>query len=871
MQPIRFYLLILISKTWTSTVHRDLESLLDSWKIYSGRSDITAVVHVGLNRSEFEFYESFASNYPGRVLLSASARWVLLDVCKCAPLQVGLVEGTPLYLAIEGWGYSIQPEELELSETFPPSIIKDKNLILTRSKLSSQWLELLKSEHPGIHNIVNAHGVVDEESYWNIEHSLPKQIRNKIGIFRFYVLSEHESLDDITALLMCAPPWLYDLDIVHLGLSVRSYNALSAANVMNVADLSKLSTEDLLRIQNFGRGSLVNVAECLLKAIYPTFQQDDLPYVSSKTNVVNTSNLRGFTSEVQSVTVKFDVTATATSFQEAIELCLLTLDSKIAKIIKYRMGFESEPLTLQEIGDLFGFSRERSRQIEAKGIKKLSLNPVWEETFFPKLEQILEDRVDSITLSGLGIIDPWFIGVEKTLEPFKYVLERISNQGFYLINTNGQIFVTRISQEKWNEVCTVAINLLEIGVEQKWTLSEAKKQVGDLLPLKGNELRSELWIVTSRFAHFSTNESGEQFLVGIGRGAEVLVETVLAESSTPLHYSEIAKRIRDKYGKSIEDRRAHNAAQTKSLIYGRGTYGLDKHCPLSLDELNLVKSRCEELIFNGAESRQWSCAELSETLENEGLDFESRLNRYIVNIALSRSPLLSDLRRMVWTRSTNVSASAANRVDLSQAVESLLMSNGRPMSYVEIRDILQKERGLGETFQIHAAGSIIRVGHGKWGLIDRDLSINQTERNTLVQDIESLLRRSNKGIHLTEISKLISEVSVVASRIEDPTVFFTLAQRTGKMRISQGNYLFLPEWGGARRLSPNQAITTTILQAKTNGLRASELAQMASNLLGREIKKETVYSPLYAMGARFDEELGRWFPPKDGESDDDFE
>lgn len=869
MQPIRFYLLVLVSRSWSSTVHRDLESLLDSWKIYSGRSDITAVIHVGLNRSEFELYESIASIYPGRVLLSASARWVLSNISKCAPHQVGVVEDMPLYLATEGWGYSIKAEDFGLDATFSPDLGSDKSSRPARSTASSQWLESLKSQHPTIYSLIVAQGIKDDESYLRIERSLPRPIRNKLGIFRFYVLSEGGSLEDIKTILLCAPPSLYEVNIVHLGLSVRSYNALSSANVVNVEDLSKFTNEELMRIQNFGRGSLVNVKECLLKAIYPTLQEDDLPYASSNTKSINALGVALDASKPKSV--RFDVADAATSFQEALELSLLMLDPKIAKIIECRMGFKCEPLTLQETGDLFGFSRERARQIEAKGIKKLSQNPCWEGAFFPKLKLALEDRTDSLTLSGLGIIDPWFIGVEKTSEAFRFILERIPNQGFYLISANGQFFVTRISQDKWDDVCRVAINLLETGVEQKWTLSEAKKQVGDLLPLRGNELRSELWILTSRFAHFSTNECGEQLLIGIGRGAEILVESVLTESSTPLHYSEIAKRIKEKYGKNIEARRAHNAAQTRSHIYGRGTYGLDKHCPLSIDELNLVKSRCEELILNGTESRQWTCAELSEMLENEGLDFESRLNRYIVNIALSRSSLLSNLRRMVWTRSTNVSARAANRVDLSQAVEALLMSNGLPMSYPEIRDIIQKERGLGENFQIHASGSIIRVGHSKWGLIDRDLPINQVERNTLVQDIESLLRRLNRGVHLTEIANLISETSDVASRIEDPTVFFTLAQRTGKMRISQGNYLFLPEWGEARRLSPNQAITATILQAKSEGLRAGELAQKASILLGREIKRETVYSPLYAMGALFDEELGRWFPPEEDAVDDDLE
>ena len=48
------------------------------------------------------------------------------------------------------------------------------------------------------------------------------------------------------------------------------------------------------------------------------------------------------------------------------------LDQREQYVIKERFGFEDgEPKTLQEIGDNFGVSRERIRQIEFKAIKKL--------------------------------------------------------------------------------------------------------------------------------------------------------------------------------------------------------------------------------------------------------------------------------------------------------------------------------------------------------------------------------------------------------------------------------------------------------------------------------------------------------------------
>jgi RNA polymerase primary sigma factor len=58
--------------------------------------------------------------------------------------------------------------------------------------------------------------------------------------------------------------------------------------------------------------------------------------------------------------------------QEQVAACLRSLPDREAQILRLRFGLETEQaLSLQEIGDLYGLSRERIRQLERLALKKL--------------------------------------------------------------------------------------------------------------------------------------------------------------------------------------------------------------------------------------------------------------------------------------------------------------------------------------------------------------------------------------------------------------------------------------------------------------------------------------------------------------------
>lgn len=85
--------------------------------------------------------------------------------------------------------------------------------------------------------------------------------------------------------------------------------------------------------------------------------------------------------ESQDASTNPELEAEQTDLAEEISKALTTLTEKEQKVIEMRFGFKGEVFTLDQVGQIMGFTRERARQVQANAIKKLSHDPVLAEFF----------------------------------------------------------------------------------------------------------------------------------------------------------------------------------------------------------------------------------------------------------------------------------------------------------------------------------------------------------------------------------------------------------------------------------------------------------------------------------------------------------
>ncbi|MBX7136153.1 MAG: hypothetical protein K1X67_26070 [Fimbriimonadaceae bacterium] len=788
------------------SVHRDLESVQEAWRTRSSARS-SGVLHVSFVRPHEEDFAATLSRYPGRLLISSAAAGALPDDLVVSLRPVAEPGAKTLYLAPAGWGADgIDPD----------------------GPLSGADSE-----------VGDSHCETGRVTGMQVPHSQDATPSAQMeALFLQGVALADTRPEDVINALRFAPEWLLALPTHTLDLSARPKRVLREQKISTIGDLASYSASEVLRFHTLGQKSFNEIAS-RVAATYERGAGGDLEGIekAGADGPVRRGGSQAFR-----------------SFGQALTKALADLPERDMQIMGLRMGITVEPMTLEAVAKHFGLTREGIRQVEIRCMRRF-ISARWIAEIPARLAQILDGRRDPLPFVALDILDPWFEGAVGRLTTFEYILDRETSAQFgkfYVLRLGPQEFVSRLSQERWDDCVRVGRSLLAGLVGRRVPREDAKCLVEGLLTGDGEELRSELWDAVSASARFVA-EGGVERLLSVGRGAEPVVEAILAAAEEPLHYIEIHRRALAA-GESLDVRNVRNAASSVGLLFGRGIYGVARHLAMSKATRRQIVLEVEDIISSSPADRQWHAAELCRGLADRSADLGCAVDQYTLSIVLRESGALSYLGRHVWVAGQVPVA----RVDLGQAIHSILVESGHPLSTDEIRDRLSVERGISDYFQIHPEGDVVRLGAARWGLVSRDVPFSASDVGKITAALWRSLATRGRGIHVTEIAEALADSLPPTAPGFDPEIFLGLARKVSGLSVSPSGYVYLTEWGEPRRLSVSEAIATALREAGPNGLPADEAASRAETLLGRSILKARGGLPFRGAGASFDEVRQVW-------------
>ncbi len=852
MRPLRAFLFSRDSRgEWACTPFREMEPLVDA--IADLPAGEGAAIHIGFWRPETAAVAALIDQSAGALLASLGS---VSAFPKDARLElggrhIGICDGVPFHPVVQGFGRSAPDAGLmvALPETAEPD---DPPRPLLRG-----WVADLVATNPKFGEDLAAAGIWDEDSYVMLEPRLARDMRYRLGLARFraFVHADPNNYNVIAHLRAC-PPWLLDLPLDRLELPARQANVMRAHSLRKVRDLAPLGVSGLLSLPLLGRGSVHGLGTLIYHAF---ISQQGLAHSEAGLNAGNDDDLTSI--EVDDATPWNPPAAPASaspaessheSFLSGLVETVSVLPDTQQLVLRERMGFRCEPQTLQQISAKMGLTRERVRQIEHKAYTRLRTKPFWGE-LRARIFALLEGRTSPLLLGGMEALDPWFQGVADMAHPLREISRQLISQQVGVFQVSGAAVVSRIWEADWEDVKGAARAMLSANAADHITEATARAMVEGLLVGAGEELREELWATASENALWIEPPGKERRFAGFFGSAEESVLAVLRGSDAPLRVAEIHQRMAAAGDAQRSEHSVRNACLNVAMLYARGVYGLAEHCPLDSAQLEAIRGEVDDITGGDDHAKQWHTSELLDALVDRGLDFNGRLTKYLVNIALRGSPHLSYLRRMVWRLKSSDSAGASDRLDLRQAVIALVEAEGQPMTTSAIRQRLMRERGLNSHFQIHPEPPLLKIGPGVWGLLGRDASIESAM--PMIDLLKARLEDLGRGIHLSEIARELDRPDL-NSEVEAHK-FIALARLSG-VRIDRSQYVYPEQWSSSRRVSVSDAATLALAEKAPHGAALDYICKRVGELTLRDVPRLMVSQLLQHIDAQYDAEECVW-------------
>jgi len=249
---------------------------------------------------------------------------------------------------------------------------------------------------------------------------------------------------------------------------------------------------------------------------------------------------------------------------------------------RYGLGKSTERMTLEAIGQIYGVTRERVRQIENH-----ALNTIRKDDIYDKESATLSEVENVINGMGAIVREDEFLneaGKDESTKNHLHFLLVLGHPFVYFKESGDFYHRWHVDEGVAKQVERALQNLYE-SLSDDELVSEAKivnMFLDNLKDLSGRYRDQEIlrrWLSISK--RIGSNELGdwgraESPLVS-PRGVRDYAYLVISQHGSPMHFSEVAKRISELFEKEAHRATTHNELikDDRFVLVGRGLYALN--------------------------------------------------------------------------------------------------------------------------------------------------------------------------------------------------------------------------------------------------------------------------------------------------------
>jgi len=581
---------------------------------------------------------------------------------------------------------------------------------------------------------------------------------------------------------------LLDMRLNDFEFSVRLTNVLDRAQLLTIGDVLSFSEKEFFNLKNCGRKSVNELKSFLVdkglnfnqqhgvaskNTIFKDIDINTCEIISTKPKMQN--NL--YENDSNTYQPKINNKYVWSNIFENLLSSLDRIDERQQDVLKKRLGVGEKRKTLEEIGNLYGVTRERIRQIESKAVKAL-LHPSkgWnsENVWGIALNLAFETCMSPLSAHNLAILDDRFDFQDYDEEALSHLLRHPVCDGIvcFLIDFDGQNYFARSNQSEFDLTKNgIAALLPEM---EGWAIKDVEMAVRGVIPSEFSEF---FGILLSGALENSEIE-------------EVNGVPVLKFYSSRLTLTAIAKSFFDKLDTPISTQKCENlllefhpgielrsfmaAAQnlTNVFPFEHGKWGTIAMLGFTNAELQQIKTLATDFLSQLLKD-QFHTNEFMDFLKIHNTFYYVKLDIWKSSGLLKYLEIGHPLGRNVFSKSNN----GSSRILIKDLIVQIIRDEKKPIKLNDLTNKVKLVRSVTAGLNITQIPEVVSLGRGYYALSSWEIEItesgvfykidNNSEKNYLdfvnhksesvkqwtESEILTLLELHNKGFGGPTISK----------------------------------------------------------------------------------------------------------------------
>ncbi|MFT7507572.1 MAG: hypothetical protein ACI92I_000732 [Acidimicrobiales bacterium] len=248
---------------------------------------------------------------------------------------------------------------------------------------------------------------------------------------------------------------------------------------------------------------------------------------------------------------------------------------------RYGLSVDGSSFTLEAIGQTYGITRERVRQIENYGIQSIQKSEVYSEfeEVFTELQQVIESL-------GGGLVAEHILLDEITTDPI------LRNHIYFLLVIGSPFYRSKENTgyaHRWYTEKKIAdnvekalkdvfksLNRDELITEED-ILSRFRDQLIDIAENQDDTVLKRWLLISKDMAANPLGEWGDATSPNVRvKGIRDYAYLVVKRHGSPMHFREVSAAIEDLFGKKAHTATTHNELikDERFVLVGRGLYAL---------------------------------------------------------------------------------------------------------------------------------------------------------------------------------------------------------------------------------------------------------------------------------------------------------